>query len=83
MKNNVSIHSSFSATWAIAHLSSESRKLESSIKQVNQNNWLKKINLEVCRGKKITGRWRLSGVILVECGDNIFRFFDPLIVWIE
>ena len=52
MKNNVSIHSSFSATWAIAHLSSESQKLESSIKQVNQNNWLKKINLEVCRGKK-------------------------------
>ncbi len=66
MKNNVSIHSSFSATWAIAHLSSESQKLESSIEQVNQNNWLKKINLEVCRGKKITGRWCLSTVQLVE-----------------
>ena len=66
MKNNVSIHSSFSATWAIAHLSSESQKLDSSIEQVNQNNWLKKINLEVCRGKKITGRWRLSRVLLVE-----------------
>ena len=66
MKNNVSIHSSFSATWAIAHLSSESQKLESSIEQVNQNNWLKKINLEVCRGKKMTGRWRLGGVLLVE-----------------
>ena len=66
MKNNVSIHSSFSATWAIAHLSSESQKLESSIKQVNQNNWLKKINLEVCRGKETTGRWRLGSVQLVE-----------------
>ena len=42
MKNNVSIHNSFSATWAIAHLSSESQKLESSIEQVNQNNWLNK-----------------------------------------
>ena len=40
MKNNVSIHSSFSATWAIAHLSSESQKLLSSLEQVNQNNWL-------------------------------------------
>ena len=65
MKNNVSIHSSFPATWAIAHLSSESQKLESSIEQVNQNNWLN-INLEVRKSKEITWRWGLSTAQLVE-----------------